>query len=44
LRLWSSEFRDELGGLDWARLEEYLEAINLEAVVQEGGAMEADTV
>ena len=37
-RPWSSEFGDELGGHDQARLDEYLEAVNLEAVVCEGGA------
>jgi len=31
-----------LGGCDRARLEEYLEALNLEAVVQEGTEMGAE--
>jgi len=39
-----SEHRDALGGRDRASLEEYLEAINLEAVVREGGAMGAETL
>jgi len=33
-----SEFGDALAGYDRARLEEYLEEVNLEAVVREGGA------
>jgi len=32
-RLRSSEFGDALGGHDRARLEEYLEAVNLDVVV-----------
>ena len=39
-----SEFRDALGGSDRARLEEYLEAVNLDAVVWDGDAMGADTL
>jgi len=38
-RLWSSEFGDAVEGYDWARLEEYLEAVDLE-----GGTMAADTL
>jgi len=38
LTLWPSEFGDALAGYDRARLEEYLEAVNLE-----GGAMAAET-
>jgi len=33
-----------LGGHDGASFEEYLEAINLEAVVPEGGATGAETI
>jgi hypothetical protein len=45
----SSEFGDALEGYDRARLEEYweavnLETVNLEAVVQEAGAMRAETL
>jgi len=43
-RVRSSEFGDALGGHDRARLEQYLEAVNLEAVVQEGGATGAETL
>jgi len=43
-RLGSSEFGDALGGHDRARLEEYLEAINLEAVVRERGKTGAQTL
>jgi len=43
-RLSSSEFGDALGGHDRAILEEYLEAVNLEAVVREGGATGAETL
>jgi len=34
-----SEFEDALAGYDWARLEEYLEAVDLE-----GGAMAGETL
>jgi len=37
-RLYSIEIGDALGGCDQATLEEYLEAVNLEPVVWEGGA------
>ena len=43
-RLSSSEFGDALGGHDRARLEEYLEAVDLEAVVWEGGETGAETL
>jgi hypothetical protein len=43
-RLGSSDFGDELGGCDRARLEEYLVALNLDAVVQEGGKTGAQTL
>jgi len=42
-RLKLCEFQDALGGHDRARLEEYLEAVNLEVVVREGGATGAET-
>jgi len=38
LRLWPSEFGDALAGYDPARLEEYLEAVDLE-----GGTTAAET-
>ena len=38
------EFRYALGGRDRARLGEDLEAVNLEAVVREGGATGAETL
>jgi len=41
---WSSEFGDALGGHDLTRSKEYLEAINLEAVVWAGGAIAAETL
>jgi hypothetical protein len=37
------EFGDALGGHDRARLEEYMEAVNLEEVVREGSATGAET-
>jgi hypothetical protein len=43
-RLSSSEFRDALGGYDPARVEEYMEAVNLEVVVWEGGTTGAETL
>jgi len=43
-RLWLTEFGDAPGGHDRARLEEYLEAVKLQAVVQEGGATEGETL
>jgi len=39
VRLWPSEFGDALAGFDGATLEEYLEAVDLEA-----GAMAAETL
>jgi len=39
-----SEQRDALGRHDRASLMEYLEAVNLEAVVREGGAMGVETL
>jgi len=39
-----SEFGDALGGHDRARLEEYLEADDLEAVVREGGPPGAENL
>jgi len=39
-----SLLKDGLGGRDRARLEEYLEAVNLERVVQEGGATGGETL
>jgi hypothetical protein len=39
-----SEIGDPLGGRDRARMEEYLEAVNLEAVVREEGATGAETI
>jgi len=41
--LWLSNFGDALGGHDPARLEEYFGAVNLEAVVQEGGCPGSNT-
>jgi len=38
------EFGDALGDHDEARLEEYLEVVNLEALVQERGVTGAETV
>jgi hypothetical protein len=38
------KLRDALGGYDRARLEEYWEAVNLEAIVREGGATGAETL
>jgi len=38
------EFGDALAQYDRARLEEYMEAVNLEVVVQEGGATGAETL
>jgi len=35
---------DALGGRDQARLEEYWEEVNMEAVVQDGGATGAETL
>jgi len=40
----ASEFGVALGGHDQGRLEEYLKAVNPEAVVHEGEATSADTL
>jgi hypothetical protein len=39
-----SEFGDALGGCEQARLERYKEAVNLDAVLREGGATGAETL
>jgi hypothetical protein len=39
-----SEFGDALGGHDRARLEEYFEAVIMDAVNRKGGATGAETV
>jgi len=39
-----SEFGDSLGCYDQARLQQYLVAVNLEAVVCEGGATGAEFI
>jgi len=38
------KFGDPLGGHDQSRLEEYLQAVNLEAVDREGGTTGAETL
>jgi len=38
------EFGDALGCHDRARLDEYMEAVNMEAVVRVGGATRAETL
>jgi len=43
-RPYSRLFGDALGRHDRARLEEYLETVNLEAVVREGGVTGVETV
>jgi len=43
-RLSSSEFCDAVEGWDRATSEEYLESVTLEAEVQEGGEMGAETL
>jgi len=43
-RFQSSEFGDALGGHNQARLEEYLEVVNLEVVVWEASVTGADTL
>jgi len=39
-----SEFGDTLGAHNCAKLEKYLEAPNLEAIVREGGEIDAETM
>jgi hypothetical protein len=43
-RLSSREFADTQGSHDQTRLEEYMEAVNLEAVIQEEGTTGAETL